>query len=98
MRDHVVEGHGARPDAGQRGLDANEIIEARGSEVAHPRLGDGEPMAFRFQRGIAAAERTHVLDAADLAPHQEVRVVHDAHAVRFGIAHSQFRRVRQRHG
>src|SRR6476646_3163502 len=93
MRDHVVEGDGAGSDAGQRGLDANEIVEACRSEVAHTRFRDGEAITFRLQRSVAPAQGPHVLDAADLTPHQEVRVIHDAHAVGFGVAHAQLRRV-----
>ncbi len=97
MRDHVVEGHGARPHAHERGLDAYRVVEACRREVANGRLGDGKPIALRLEIGIATAQCAHELDAADLAPHEIVGVVHDAHTVRLGVTDAQLGRVRQRH-
>src|SRR5258707_15401930 len=49
---------------------------------------DDEGVVFDFHELVIEAEGAHQLDTADFKPDQIIRVVHHAHLVGFGVAHT----------
>src|SRR5690606_15002948 len=85
----VAERHGPRQYALDPGLDADLLVVASGCEVADVRIGDGQVHAVALELRVGPAQGTQEVRAADLAPDEVMRVVHDTHLVGFSVAHAQ---------
>ena len=73
-------------DAGAHG---EEFIVAGGVMIAAMNVGnDDEGIVLDFHEFVIEAERAHQFDAADFKPDQVIGVIHNAHLVGFGVAHT----------
>jgi hypothetical protein len=71
-------------------VDEDLVVVARGGLVAQLHVDDGDvAVVLLLHVAIAEAERAQQLDAADLEPDDEVRVVDHAHLVGLGVAHAE---------
>src|SRR5689334_8237861 len=74
------------------------VVVASGSDIAAVRLGDSdECLLFAFQLAIAEAAVAAIIGAADLHPHEIVRIVDHAHLIGFGVANTKSALADMRH-
>jgi len=84
-------------DSGDVGLDEQLIVVPCGRFVAYVYIDDRDSAAFLdFHPAIVEAMLPHQFDSANFEPDEVVRVVDDAHLVRFGVANADAGLPRQR--
>src|SRR5690606_22577414 len=82
----VPERHGPRPCVLDPRLDLDLVVVPRRRVIADLGVGDGEAEPLTLELRVAEAEPGDEVGPSDLTPDQVVRVVDDAHLVRFRVS------------
>jgi hypothetical protein len=84
--DDVLEAEARAAQADTPRVDREPVVEVRWAQVEGVRLERQGLDAFRPERRVSAAEPREVVDAGNLEPDQELRVVRDALRIGLGEA------------
>lgn len=90
-RDGVLVGEFDRAAAGERAVDGEFIVVARGSAVGEFESRDDEEDAGGFEFAVRDAARAEEFGAGDLEPDGIGRVMGDAHGVALAVADADLR-------
>src|SRR2546422_6902350 len=85
----IGKAQGARASLSDASADAQEIVVTRWTQVAAVRLGyHNVAVVFHLHLLVGESQLPEQLDAPHFKPDEEIRVVHHAELVRFGVAHA----------
>src|SRR3989454_8026086 len=85
----IGKAQGARAGLSDASADAQEIVVTRRTQVAAVRLGyHNVAVVFQLHLLVGKPQLPEQLDAPHFKPDEEIRVVHHAELVRFGVAHA----------
>src|SRR2546426_204412 len=90
----IGKAQGARAGLSDASADAQEIVVTRRTQVAAVRLGyHNVAVVFQLHLLVGKPQLPEQLDAPHFKPDEEIRVVHHAELVRFGVAHASSRSI-----
>lgn len=70
-------------------FDKDFVVVAGGRSIATIRFNDGEnALVLLFKLAVSKAERAQQFDAAKFKPYEIIRIVDDAHLIRFRVPHA----------